>query len=118
MPIKLSAALKKIATRNHYKPNEALFSLIIDRLARERRFDDIEDLLQTMKYTKIRVSDSFFSNLIKIYINVANHPEKAIQVLFRMSDFHCCPTIETSNLVVNMLVSGKHYITRSFMRCI
>ncbi|KMZ58475.1 hypothetical protein ZOSMA_76G00310 [Zostera marina] len=110
-------ALKKISSRNDYKPNESLFSLIVDRLARERRIDDIEDVLQTVKYTKIKVSDSFFSNLIKIYINVANHPEKAIQVLFRMSEFHCCPTIDTFNLVLNMLLFAAN-ITRSSMRCI
>ncbi|XP_072969960.1 pentatricopeptide repeat-containing protein At3g14580, mitochondrial isoform X1 [Typha angustifolia] len=108
-PNLIISAFNKVTGRIDYKPSEALYSLIIDRLAYARKFGDIEDLLDRAKYEKVRFSDEFFYRLIKMYGNVANHPEKTIGALLSMPDFHCWPSVKTFNYVLNMLVCTRQF---------
>ncbi|CAL9174284.1 unnamed protein product [Musa hybrid cultivar] len=102
-------AFKKAARRIDYRPSEALYSLLIDRLAYSRKFAYVEDLLDKAKCEKCRLSDDFFYRLIKMYGNVANHPDKAIETLLKMPDFNCWPTVKTFNYVLNMLVNTRQF---------
>uniref|UniRef100_A0A6V7QYF5 Pentatricopeptide repeat-containing protein n=1 Tax=Ananas comosus var. bracteatus TaxID=296719 RepID=A0A6V7QYF5_ANACO len=108
-PDLLTGAFEKVTTRMDYKPSEALYSLIIDKLAYARRFNEVEDLLKRAKNENCRLSDEFFYRLIKMYGNVANHPEKAIETLRNMPSFHCWPSVKTFNYVLNMLVCTRQY---------
>lgn len=108
-PDLLVDAFRKISSRKDYKPSEALYSLLISRLSHARRFGIIEDLLLRIKSERCRVSEEFFFQLIKVYGNVANHPEQAIKTLMMMPEFHCWPTVRTFNFVLNMLVNAKQF---------
>ncbi|KAL5989976.1 hypothetical protein ACLOJK_010871 [Asimina triloba] len=102
-------AFRKVSKRMDYRPNEALYSLVIEKLVNARKFDAIEDLLERMKSERCRVSEEFFYRLIKIYSNIAGNPEQAIKTLFQMPNFHCWPTVKTFNFVLNMLVDSKQF---------
>uniref|UniRef100_A0A1D1YJV0 Pentatricopeptide repeat-containing protein At3g14580, mitochondrial n=1 Tax=Anthurium amnicola TaxID=1678845 RepID=A0A1D1YJV0_9ARAE len=100
---------RKVSSRKDYKPNEAFYSLLIDKLASAQKFDIFEEFLERIKFEKCKVSDDFFFKLIKTYGNVANHPEQAIRTLLRMPEFHCWPTVKTFNFVLNLLVCSKQF---------
>lgn len=102
-------SFKKLSGRMDYKPREALYQLLIDKLADARNFGAIDELLETAKFENCRLSDEFFYRVIKIYGNIANHLERAIETLLRMPEFHCWPTVKTFNCVLNMLVCAKQY---------
>ncbi|XP_020575615.1 pentatricopeptide repeat-containing protein At3g14580, mitochondrial [Phalaenopsis equestris] len=102
-------AFKKASSRVDYKPSEAIYSLLINRFARAKKFNAIGDLLDMAKCDKCRLSDEFFYRVIKIYGNLANHPELAINTLYRMPEFQCWPTIKTFNYVLNLLVCTKQF---------
>ncbi|KAG0480461.1 hypothetical protein HPP92_011319 [Vanilla planifolia] len=108
-PELIMGAFGKASSRLDYKPNEALYGLLVDRLGFAHKFDAIDDLLDRAKSERCRLSDDFFYKLIKVYGNIANHPEKAISTLYGMPEFHCWPTVKTFNYVLNMLVCYKHY---------
>lgn len=108
-PKLVMGAFKKASSRVDYKPSEALYSLIIDRFACSQMFDAIGDLLESAKCEKCRLSDDFFCRVIKIYGNLANHIELAINTLYKMPEFHCWPTVKTFNYVLNMLVCTKQF---------
>ncbi|XP_058095309.1 pentatricopeptide repeat-containing protein At3g14580, mitochondrial isoform X3 [Magnolia sinica] len=108
-PELIISVFKKVSERKDYKPNEALYSLMIEKLARARNFDAIEEILGRIKSENCRISEEFFYRLIKLYGNVASNPEQAIKTLFRMPDFHCWPTIKTFNFILNMLVNAKQF---------
>ncbi|XP_077252309.1 uncharacterized protein LOC143891648 isoform X2 [Tasmannia lanceolata] len=103
------SVFKKVSKRMDFKPDEALYSVIIEKLACARKFDAVDDLLGRMKDENCKLSDEFFYRLIKIYGNVANNQERAIETLFKMPDFHCWPTIKTFNFVLNMLVCTRQF---------
>nr|CCI55338.1 PH01B019A14.7 [Phyllostachys edulis] len=108
-PSLITRAFKRACTRRDYKPNETLYSLMIDRIACARRFGDVEELLARARIEKFRFSDEFFYRLIKMYGNVANHPEKAIETLFAMPGYNCWPSTKTFNYVLHMLVCKRQY---------
>lgn len=110
-PQLIIGAFDKASARIDYKPSEALYSLLIDKLARAKKFDAIVPLLEKAKQEKCRLSDDFFHQVIKIYGHVAANQEQAIKTLQRMPEFHCWPTIKTFNCVLNMLVNNKQFDT-------
>ncbi|KAK6946570.1 Pentatricopeptide repeat [Dillenia turbinata] len=101
--------LHKLAKRKDYRPNEALYTLVIQKLAQAKMFDEIDDILKRIKTEKIRLSDDFFYVVIKIYGNVACRINRAIQTLFGMPEFNCWPTVRTFNFVLNLLVLNRQY---------
>ncbi|XP_068648383.1 pentatricopeptide repeat-containing protein At3g14580, mitochondrial-like [Aristolochia californica] len=103
------SALRKVSQRKDYKPTEALYSIIIEKLAGARMLDAIEDILNLAKSENCRLSDEFFYRLIKIYNNIFKHPEQAMKTLLGMPDFQCWPSVKTFNCVLNMLVCEKQY---------
>lgn len=109
-PESVMPVLDSVSKRKDFKPNEALYTLVINKLAQARMFDAIEDVIKTLKIDKqCRLSDVFFYNVIKVYGNVAGRPDRAVETLFYMPKFHCWPSVKTFNLVLNMLVSAKRF---------
>jgi hypothetical protein len=104
----INNVFKKACSRRDYKPSEALYSLMIDRLACARRFSDVE-LLSKARTEKLRFSDEFFYRLIKMYGNMAEHPQKAMDTLFAMPGYNCWPSTKTFNYVLHMLVCKRQY---------
>ncbi|KAI4967009.1 hypothetical protein ZWY2020_034460 [Hordeum vulgare] len=105
----ITSVFRKACARRDYKPSEALYGLMIDRLAGARRFGDVEELLARARAERFRFSDDFFYRLIKMYGNVANHPEKAMETLYAMSEYGCWPSTKTFNYVLHMLVCRQQY---------
>ncbi|XP_010257752.1 PREDICTED: pentatricopeptide repeat-containing protein At3g14580, mitochondrial-like [Nelumbo nucifera] len=109
-PESIISALERISKRMDYKPNEAFYTLVIEKLSQGKKFDAIDDVLKRIKTEKnCRLSDGFFYGVIKIYGNVAGILNKAIETLFSMPEFNCWPEVRTFNLVLNMLVSAKQF---------
>ncbi|XXG90441.1 hypothetical protein AAC387_Pa12g2208 [Persea americana] len=108
-PESVITVFEKLSNRKDYKPNEPLYSVMIQKLAHARKFDAIEGLFARIKTENCRLSDEFFYRIIKIYGNVVNNPEQAIKILFRMPDFRCWPSVKTFNFVLNMLVCAKQF---------
>ncbi|RWR96183.1 pentatricopeptide repeat-containing protein, mitochondrial-like protein [Cinnamomum micranthum f. kanehirae] len=108
-PESVITVFEKLSHRKDYKPNEPLYSVMIEKLAHARKFDAIEGLFARIKTENCRLSDEFFYRIIKIYGNVVNNPEQAIKILFRMPDYRCWPSVKTFNFVLNMLVCAKQF---------
>lgn len=95
--------------RKDYKPNEALYTLVIIKLSQANMFDAIDDVMQRIQAQNNRkLSDDFFYNVIKVYGNVGGLVNKAMDTLFDMpKKYHCWPSVKTFNFVLNLLVSQK-----------
>lgn len=109
-PNSLLPVLTQLSKRKDYKPNEALYTTVINKLAQAKNFDGIEEVMKRIKgETSYRLTDDFFYNVIKIYGNVAGRINRAIETLFDMPNYHCWPTVRTFNFVLNLLVSTKQF---------
>ena len=108
-PTSLITLLDMYSKRKDYKPNESLYTLVINKLAQANMFDAIDVIMQRIntKNHSCRLSDDFFYNVIKIYGNVAGRTSKAIDTLFDMPNYNCWPNVKTFNFVLNLLVSAK-----------
>ncbi|XAR68207.1 hypothetical protein NMG60_11003258 [Bertholletia excelsa] len=104
------AVLNQVSKRKDYRPNEALYTVVINKLALAKNFDGIEDVMKRIKFeSSCRLSEDFFYNVIKIYGNVAGRVNWAIKTLFDMPKYNCWPTAKTFNFVLNLLVSTKQF---------
>lgn len=102
--------LDKVSKRKDYKPNVALYTLVINKLAQAKKFDAIDDVMKRIKLEKTcRLSDDFFYCVIKIYGNVGGRINSAIKTLFDMPNYNCWPTVKTFNFVLNLLVSTRQF---------
>ena len=107
-PNSVPTALELYSKRKDYKPNEALYTLIINKLAQARLYDAIDDVVSRIKAERnCGLSDEFFRNVIRVYGNLAGRKNKAIETLFDMPRYNCWPTVKTFNLVLNLLVSSR-----------
>ncbi|PIA48188.1 hypothetical protein AQUCO_01400633v1 [Aquilegia coerulea] len=108
-PESVMNVLEKFSRRKDYKPNEALYSVIIRKLSQAKKFNAIQDILKRVKAEKTcRLSDDFFYGVIKTYGN-AGYIDRAIETLFSMPEYNCWPAIKTFNYVLNLLVSSKQF---------
>lgn len=102
--------LEQIRVRKDYKPNEALYTAVINKLAKAKNFDAIETLMERIKHErKCRLSEDFFYNVMKIYGNLGGKINSAMETLFEMHNYKCWPTVKTFNFVLNLLVSSKQF---------
>ncbi|CAL5393743.1 unnamed protein product [Camellia sinensis] len=103
--------LTQLSNRIDYRPNEALYTVIVNKLALAKNFDGIEDIMERIKLERrsYRLSEDFFYNVIKIYGNVAGRINRAIETLFDMPNYNCWPTVKSFNFVLNLLVSSKQF---------
>ncbi|OVA00844.1 Pentatricopeptide repeat [Macleaya cordata] len=104
--------LERVSQRKDYKPNETLYTLVIQKLCQSKKFYAIPEILKRIKTEKkyhCKLSDEFFYFVIKIYGNVAGYIDEAIKTLFSMPDYNCWPSIKTFNYVLNMLIAAKQY---------
>ncbi|OIS96759.1 PREDICTED: pentatricopeptide repeat-containing protein At3g14580, mitochondrial-like [Nicotiana attenuata] len=102
--------LNQISKRKDYKPNEAIYSVVVKNLAMAKNFDAIETLMEKIKFErKCRLSDEFFYNVIKIYGHLAGRINRAIETLFDMPNYKCWPSVRTFNFVLNLLVNTKQF---------
>lgn len=101
----------QISKRKDYKPNEALYSVVITKLAVAKNFDAIDDVMERIKSEKglCRISETFFYNVIKVYGNVAGRRDRAIEILFDMPKYGCWPSVKTFNFVLNLVVNAKRF---------
>lgn len=100
----------QISGRKDYKPNEALYTTVINKLALANDFDGIETLMQRIKLERnCRLSDEFFRNVIKIYGHSSGRINRAIETLFDMPNYKSWPSVKTFNFVLNLLVSTKQF---------
>lgn len=98
------------SNRKDYKPNQAIYTLVINKLAQADNFDAIEVIMQRIKLEKssCRLTNDFFYNVIKIYGHLAGRIKKAMETLYDMPNgYNCWPTVKTFNLVLNLLVSAR-----------
>lgn len=82
-------SFKRLCERKDYNPNVSLYADMIGKLARACQYEAVEDILNQNRSEKGRLTDEFFCELIRIYGNVENNPEKAIETLHRMPAFSC-----------------------------
>lgn len=108
-PDSIISVLDQYSKRRDYKPNEALYSLVINQLAKAKSFEAIDHVMETVRAEKGKypLSDAFFYNVIKIYGNVGGKIRKAIDILYDMPRFNCWPSVKTFNFVLNLIVSAK-----------
>ncbi|KAJ7948848.1 Pentatricopeptide repeat [Quillaja saponaria] len=107
-PSSVITVLDRYAKRKDYKPNEAFYTLVINKLAQAHMFDAIENLMQIIRIERnCRLSDEFFYNVIKVYGNMAGRINRAIETLYDMPKYNCWPSVKTFNFVLNLLVSAK-----------
>ncbi|KAF3442293.1 hypothetical protein FNV43_RR16209 [Rhamnella rubrinervis] len=107
-PNSVITALHHYSKRKDYKPNEALYTLVINKLAQARLLDAIEEVMHRIKVERnCRLSDEFFRNVIKVYGNVGGRINKAMETLFDMPEFNCWPSVKTFNFVLNLLVCSR-----------
>ncbi|KAJ4842396.1 hypothetical protein Tsubulata_000946 [Turnera subulata] len=113
---------KQYRERRDYNPNEALYTVVINKLAQANNLDAIEDIMHSIKLQRSRppppcpprppppppLSNDFFHNVIKIYGHSGGRINTAIQTLLDMPRlYNCWPNVKTFNLVLHMLVSAK-----------
>ncbi|KAK1431058.1 hypothetical protein QVD17_14269 [Tagetes erecta] len=102
--------LNQLSNRKDYKPNEALYTSVINNLSKAKNFDGIEQLMKRIKREKAcRLSDSFFYNVIRVYGLNAGRINRVIETLFDMPSYSCWPTAKTFNFVMNLLVNTKNF---------
>ncbi|KAJ6751921.1 hypothetical protein OIU85_002347 [Salix viminalis] len=108
-PNSIISVWNQYSKRKDYKPNEALYTQVINKLAQAKNFDAIEDIMRKIKLDKsCRLSNDFFHNVIKIYGQLAGRIKKAMETLFDMpKGYNCWPNVKSFNLVLNLLVSAK-----------
>ncbi|KAL4580484.1 hypothetical protein LXL04_016679 [Taraxacum kok-saghyz] len=102
--------LNQLSKRKDYKPNEALYTSVINNLSEAKNFDGIEEVMKRIKVEKsCRLSDGFFYNVIRIYGLRAGRINRAIETLFDMPNYSSWPTPKTFNFVLNLLVNTKQF---------
>ncbi|CAO2833260.1 unnamed protein product [Amaranthus hypochondriacus] len=102
--------LHHISKRKDFKPNEALYTVIISNLGQAKYFKAIDVILKIIRTQKsVRLSDDFFNNLIKIYGNLGGLNNRVIDTLFNMPSYNCWPSTKTFNFVLNFLVSSNQF---------
>ncbi|KAJ0264061.1 Pentatricopeptide repeat-containing protein [Hirschfeldia incana] len=108
-PTFLIPAYEHYSKRKDYQPTEPLYSLLINKLAHAKMFDEIEHLVKTLtlEAKRCRFSEAFFYNLMKIYGNSAGRINRAIEILFSMPEFGCWPSVKSFNFILNLLVKAK-----------
>ncbi|KAL5720165.1 hypothetical protein ACHQM5_012858 [Ranunculus cassubicifolius] len=108
-PNSVMDVLEKYSRRKDYNPNEAMYTLIVQKLSRAKKFDAIQDVMKRVKTDNVaRLSDDFFYVVIKKH-GEAGYIDRAIKILFSMTEYHCWPTIKTFNYVLNLLVTSKQF---------
>nr|XP_043630718.1 pentatricopeptide repeat-containing protein At3g14580, mitochondrial [Erigeron canadensis] len=101
---------EQLSKRKDYKPNEALYTSVINSLSKAKNFDGIQELMKRIKLEKrCRLSDEFFYNVIRIYGLSAGRINRVIETLLDMPSYSCWPTPKTFNFVLNLLVNTKNF---------
>ncbi|CAN8259361.1 unnamed protein product [Cochlearia groenlandica] len=104
----LMSAYEHYSKRKDYNPTESLYALLINKFGQAKMFDEIEAVMRIVNAEKrCRFSEEFFYNLMRIYGNLAGRINRAIEILFSMSDFGCWPSTKSFNYILNLLVSAK-----------
>ncbi|KAI3708230.1 hypothetical protein L2E82_37395 [Cichorium intybus] len=102
--------LNQLSKRKDYKPNEALYTSVVNNLSKAKNFDGIEEVMNRIKVEKgCRLSDGFFYNVIRIHGLRAGRINRAIETLFEMPNYGSWPTSKTFNFVLNLLVNTKQF---------
>ncbi|GJX87485.1 pentatricopeptide repeat-containing protein [Tanacetum coccineum] len=109
-PNSILNVLDQLSKRKDYKPNEALYTSVVNNLSKAKNFDGIEEVMKRIKLEKrCRLSDGFFYNVIRVYGLGAGRINRAVETLYDMPSYSVWPTTKTFNFVLNLLVNTKNY---------
>ncbi|KAI3461509.1 hypothetical protein Pfo_018172 [Paulownia fortunei] len=90
-----------------YKHDYPSYASLIYKLARARKFEDIEAVLDFLQTHDIRCGEALFIGLIRHY-GKARLIDKAIEVFREMGkSFNCVRTIQSFNTILNVLVDNE-----------
>jgi hypothetical protein len=87
-PSLITGVFNKACNRRDYKPSEALYSLMIDKLACARRFSDVEELLARARTEKFRFSDEFFYRLINTFRKPSTRSLRCLGIIVGLLQRH------------------------------
>ncbi|KAK6144518.1 hypothetical protein DH2020_021338 [Rehmannia glutinosa] len=89
-----------------YKHDYPSFASLTYKLARARKFDDIEVVLDFLESHDIRCGEALFIGLIRHY-GKARMIDKAVEVFHEMGkSFNCVRTVQSFNTILNVLVDN------------
>lgn len=108
-PESVIPVFKKCSERKDYKPNEALYIVMIEKLARAQKFHAIEGLLDRIKAENCKLSEDFFHRLFEIYGCLMFNPKLSTKTLLRIPVFRSWHSVTAFNFVLNVLVSAKQF---------
>ncbi|KAK4430942.1 Pentatricopeptide repeat-containing protein, mitochondrial [Sesamum alatum] len=91
-----------------YKHDYPSYASLIYKLARARKFEDMEVVLDFLKTHDIKCGEALFAGLIRHY-GKANLIDKAVEVFREVGrSFNCVRTVQSFNTILNVLVdSGR-----------
>ncbi|XP_057781650.1 pentatricopeptide repeat-containing protein At1g07740, mitochondrial [Salvia miltiorrhiza] len=89
-----------------YKHDYPSYASLIYKLARARRFDDVDAVLDYIRSRDIRCGEPMFIGLIRHY-GKADLIDKAIETFREMGkSYNCARTTQSFNTILNVLVDG------------
>lgn len=96
---------REMGFRHHYPS----YSALIYKLARSRKFEEIEKILACMKNEDVYCQESVFMGLIQHY-GKAGLVDKATELFYRMGSFNCNRTLQSVNVMLNVLVDNDQLL--------
>uniref|UniRef100_A0A7N0UI10 Pentatricopeptide repeat-containing protein n=1 Tax=Kalanchoe fedtschenkoi TaxID=63787 RepID=A0A7N0UI10_KALFE len=109
-PHTIVTAFNAYSKRKDYKPTETLYLLLFTKLARARKFQLIDEMLQRIKLEKnCNLSDEFFCSVLKLYGNAGGLVDRVVQILYDMPDYQVWPSAKTFCFVLNLLVNRRRF---------
>ncbi|KAJ4957077.1 hypothetical protein NE237_013860 [Protea cynaroides] len=88
--------------------NYDTYNIIIEKLARARAFQPMENLLSDLQCSSIKCGENLFITVIRNY-GIASRPKQAIQTFLRIPKFGVDRSVRSFNTLLNGLVQNKRY---------
>ncbi|KMT05330.1 hypothetical protein BVRB_7g174650 [Beta vulgaris subsp. vulgaris] len=92
-------------TQSGFKHDYPSYSSLLYKLARSRKFEQIDPLLDFIKNRNIRCRESLFIGLIRHY-GKCKLIEKAIELFNQMPKFNCERNLQSFNTLLNVLIDN------------
>ncbi|GFP94217.1 pentatricopeptide repeat-containing protein at1g07740 mitochondrial [Phtheirospermum japonicum] len=92
-----------------FKHDYPSYASLVYKLARARKFDDVETVLDFLRAHDIRCDEALFIGLIRHY-GKSRLTDKAVEVFREMGkSFNCVRTIQSFNTILNVLVDNERF---------
>ncbi|PWA51234.1 Pentatricopeptide repeat-containing protein [Artemisia annua] len=108
-----------LKTYPSYQHSYQTYHTLILKLARFRRFSQMDTLLTTLKNDRnCAVKPSLFTDIIRIY-GEANMLDKVVNMFYKILEFDIRPRTKQLNVVLEILVRDRAYLRAAFdlFRC-